>query len=125
MATYTTEIGADNIAFLTDTGSSLGCAGVLDHVAGADQQPNPDTMVFDETAASILQGLPGDYDGHFDGDNIWIGGTPYPVEVTVRRTSTYQPTDAFLAAMDYLRSGGQFVPSCSVCGGAGHEGGCY
>lgn len=81
MTTYTAQIGADHIAFLTDTGSAIGCAGLLDHVAAADDQPNPAAMVFDNAVSAVLRGLPEDYDGHFDGQHIWIGGSEYPVQV--------------------------------------------
>lgn len=80
VTTYTAQIGADHIAFLTDTGSAIGCANLLDHVAAADDQPNPDTMVFDGAVAAILRDLPEDCDGHFDGRHIWIGGSEYPVQ---------------------------------------------
>ncbi|MGH3734008.1 MAG: hypothetical protein ACRDT6_00005 [Micromonosporaceae bacterium] len=49
MTTYAAAIGEDHIEFLCDTAGTLGCAGVLDHVAAKADQPDADTMVFDGT----------------------------------------------------------------------------
>jgi len=87
MTTYTAEIGAENIAFLTDTGSTIGCAGLLDHVASTDESP-ADIVVFDNAVARVLRELPNDYDGHFDGESIWIGGSPYPVHAASGESPT-------------------------------------
>jgi hypothetical protein len=79
MTTYTAKLGEENIAFLTDTAGTIACAGLLDHVASAADQPDPGTMVFDNAVAGVLRDLPEDDDGHFDGTHIWIGGSEYEV----------------------------------------------
>ena len=84
MTTYSVQLGEDRIAWLTDTASPIGCAGLLDHVASADEQPDPDTMVFDNAVASILRDLPDDSDGHMSDGQIWFGGLGYPVQAVQR-----------------------------------------
>lgn len=82
VTTYTAKIGEDRIAWLTDPGSPIGCAALLDHVAAADDQPDIDTMVFDNAVAQVLRELPEDSDGHMSDDQLWFGGVGYPVQIT-------------------------------------------
>jgi hypothetical protein len=82
MIYYTAKIGTDRISWLTDTGSDLGRAGLLDHVAS---EPDLDTMTFDNAVAQVLRELPEDHDGHMDDEGIWFGGVPCPVTVAEER----------------------------------------
>jgi hypothetical protein len=77
--TYTARIGEDRIAWLTAAGSAIGNAGVLDHVASAE---DPATIVFDNHVAAVLRDLPDDSDGHLSDGQIWFGGMSYPVETS-------------------------------------------
>jgi hypothetical protein len=81
--TYTAQIGQDRIAWLTAAGSAIGNAGVLDHVASAD---DPATFVFDDHVAAVLRDLSDDSDGHLADGQLWFGGMGYPVE-----TSSHSP----------------------------------
>lgn len=85
MTTYTAQIGEDNIEFLTQRGSAIACADLLDHVAAVEDQPDADTIVFDNAVARVLRDLSEDDDGCMSdggpgvGEQIWIGGLGYPV----------------------------------------------
>ena len=89
MTTYAARIGESNIEFLTGVGSAIACASLLDHVAAAEEQPDADTMVFDNAVARVLRDLLPDDDGHMsagapgEAEQIWIGGLGYPVELGV------------------------------------------
>jgi hypothetical protein len=89
MTTYTASIGEDNIEFLTQRGSAIACADLLDHVAAAEDQSDADTIVFDNAVAQVLRSLSVDEDGCMSdggpgvGEQIWIGGLGYSVQVAV------------------------------------------
>jgi hypothetical protein len=78
MSTYSTKIGADQIAFLVD--------GVLHDIADHVQADTGDVMVFDSRALQALRELPTDHDGSIteaDEDHplqIWFGGTGYEID---------------------------------------------
>ena len=76
MSAYRVQLTEDQIAFLVDSGSTIGCAGHLDHV-----ETEGDYLILDGTALGDLRGLTPDDDGYVDENRrMWIGGLDYEIE---------------------------------------------
>lgn len=52
-------------------------AGLL--AANHDVTVDGSTVTLDADALAALAGLPGDHDGHYDGEYVWVGVFEYPV----------------------------------------------